>query len=125
MATGLENLEIYSLAKELEAEVCSLVKKFPPEEKFGKSSQLKRSSASVADNIAESYGRYGFQEKIQFLILARGSAEEAKSQIERSKLVCNEDHKICELIKKYTVEIKMINGFIKYLRTKKENSLTI
>lgn len=119
MTTGLNNLEIYKLAKELEEKVYSLTKMFPPDEKFGKSSQLKRSSSSVADNIAESYGRYGFQEKIQFLVLARGSAEEARSQLERAHLVCDEDKLISDLINDYTTEIKQINGYICYLRTRK------
>jgi len=84
MATGLENLEIYEIAVKLEKAVHRLCGKLPEDEKFRKIDQLKRSSSSVTDNIAESYGRYGYQDKIQFLYKARGSAEEAKSQLERS-----------------------------------------
>lgn len=124
MSTGLENLEIYRLAKKLEAKVYKLTDRFPTDEKFGKSSQLKRSSASVADNIAESYGRYNYQEKIQFLLLARGSAEEARSQLDRARIICQEDETINLLIEEYTIELKKINGFIRFLRNKKVNNLT-
>ena len=121
MATGLENLDIYKIAKELESETYELTKLFPAEEKFGKTSQLRRSSSSVVDNIAESYGRYNYQEKIQFLLLARGSAEEARSQLDRSKLICDSYEAIGIIVEKYTTEIKKINGFIKFLRLKKAN----
>jgi four helix bundle protein len=122
MSTGLENLEIYKLAKELETKVYLLTNDFPIDEKFGKTSQIKRSSASVADNIAESYGRYNYQEKIQFLLLARGSGEEIRSQLDRSKIICHNDEKINLLVEEYTIEIKKINGFIRFLRNKKVNN---
>jgi len=122
MSTGLDNLDIYKFAKELESKVYVLTKLFPTEEKFGKTSQLRRSSSSVVDNIAESYGRYNYQEKIQFLLLARGSAEEARSQIDRSKLVCAKITKVDLLVEEYTVEIKKINGFIRFLREKKREN---
>ena len=119
MTIGLNDLNIYKLARELEARVYKLAKEFPPEEKYGKTSQLKRSASSVADNIAESYGRFGYQEKIHFLQIARGSAEEANSQLERAGLICEEKQEIDALISDYTSELKQINGFIKYLRNKK------
>ena len=121
MAAGLENLEIYMVAKELEDQVYKLCENFPPEEKFGKTSQLKRSTSSVTDNIAESYGRFGYQDKIQFLYISRGSAEEARSQLERSKKIVskNQHIQIDDLIDQYSSEIKRINGFIQYLKTKK------
>jgi four helix bundle protein len=126
MTIGLESLNIYKQAKDLEKRVYELCKSFPPEERFGKTSQLKRSTSSVADNIAESYGRYGFQEKIHFLQIARGSSEEAKSQLDRSRIICNKENEITALIEDFTTEIKQINSYINYLRNKKSpiNQLT-
>lgn len=119
MATGLENLQIYKLAKDLEHKVHWAIKKLPHDEKYGKVSQLKRSSSSVVDNIAESYGRYNYQEKIQFLYIARGSAEEARSQLNRACLAGPDIDGLREISAEYTDEIKQINGFIRYLRSKK------
>jgi four helix bundle protein len=121
MATGLDNLAIYKEAKELEREVHSLLESFPTEEKYRKIDQLKRSSSSIVDNIAESYGRYGYQDKIQFLFLARGSAEEARSQLERAKDILKIEN-LDNLIEKFTIEIKKINGFIKFLRNQKQKN---
>jgi four helix bundle protein len=115
MATGLDNLEIYQLACKLEKIVHQAVKTFPYDEKFSRGDQLKRSSSSVANNIAESYGRFGFQDKIQFLYQARGSVEEARSQILRSTDFIKKEL-IESLNQGYTILIKKINGFIGYLR---------
>lgn len=124
MVKGLEDLEVYNIACKLEKEVYQITEKFPIEEKYGKTSQLRRSSCSVADNIAESYGRFSYQDKIQFLYIARGSAEEARSQINRSRIISNSE--ICDrLIDEYTIEIKKINSYIRFLKTKKQiNKLT-
>ena len=81
MATGLENLRIYKLAVRLEKFVHRVVnEKFPADEKYRSADQLKRSSSSVADNIAESYGRYHFKDKRRCIYIARGEAEETKSK---------------------------------------------
>ena len=53
MATGLENLNIYKLAAELKITVFHLTKKFPDDEKYRSIDQLRRSSSSVTNNIAE------------------------------------------------------------------------
>lgn len=120
MATGLENLEVYQLACKLEKLVYKITKNFPKEEKYGRISQLRRATSSVVDNIAESYGRFGFQDRIQFLFQARGSAEEARSQLDRSREF-TEKNIIDELVESYTVEIKKINGYIRFLRKKKSS----
>jgi len=119
VSTNLEKLEIYKIAMELETDVHRFIKLFPLEEKYRKTDQLKRSSSSVADNIAESHGRYGFRDKAQFLYLARGSAEEASSQLERANhlLELHQDQQIGELVSEYDILAKKINGYIRYLKT--------
>ena len=95
---------------------------FPKEEKYRQIDQMKRSSASVCDNIAEGYGKFSFQSKIQSFYVARGEAMEIKNQLERSinkKFVTK--NKAENLIKGYTELIKGINGYINYLRKEKEN----
>ena len=67
MATGLENLWVYKLAEELEIEVHELTKRFPKDEIYRSVDQLRRSSASVSNNIAESYYKGTVKEKVRFL----------------------------------------------------------
>lgn len=76
MIRSFEDLECWKLAAELRRELSELVKRFPKEELYLLVSQLKRSSRSVASNIAEGYGRYHYQEYIQFCRQGRGSLYE-------------------------------------------------
>ena len=69
MPTGLENLKVYQMAETLEIEVHKLTEKFPSDEKFRSVDQIRRSSASVANNISEGYARHTFKEKIRYLWL--------------------------------------------------------
>ena len=53
--------------------IYSLTAKFPENEKFGLSSQVKRSAVSVSSNIAEGYGRNYRKDYSRFLQITRGS----------------------------------------------------
>lgn len=121
---GLEDLKIYQMACELEKEVYKLTKEFPKDEKYRQVDQMKRSSASVCDNIAEGYGKYSFQSKIQSFYVARGEASEIKNQIIRAsnKEFISESTSE-KLAMSYTELIKGINGYIRYLKQKKEETL--
>ena len=121
MATGLENLKIYKLAVRLEIFIYKVLEKFPPEEKYRSVDQIKRSSSSVPNNIAESYGKYSYKIKIHNLYIARGEAEETRSGIKRAYQKGFISENMCDFIlEKYTELIKGINGYIKHLRIKDE-----
>ncbi|MBM3415990.1 MAG: four helix bundle protein [Bacteroidetes bacterium] len=69
----LDTLEVYLLAKEYRRDVVRTANTFPKEEKFLLTAQIKDSARSITANIAEGYGRYHYQEAIQFCRIARGS----------------------------------------------------
>ena len=74
--TGIESLEIWQMAIRFSVDVCKLIlPKFPPEEKWGLTSQLRRSVQSIPANIAEGYGRYYYTETVRFCYIARGSSK--------------------------------------------------
>src|SRR3989338_6893874 len=115
MSTGLENLNIYKLAAELEVEVFHLTKKFPQDEIYRSVDQLRRSSASVSNNIAESYHKRSLKEKIRILNdIVKGEAEETKRNLD----VCSRKgfHSNTEISAKYTDLLKMVSGYIRFLR---------
>ncbi|MEO9510784.1 MAG: four helix bundle protein [Flavobacteriaceae bacterium] len=70
------------LLVELVYEISSL---FPPEEKFGLTSQIRRSAVSIPSNIAEGAGRNSNKEFRNFLSIANGSLNEMNTQLELSK----------------------------------------
>ena len=119
MATGLENLKVYQMAEILEVEVYKVTKEFPKEEKYGSVNQLRRSSAAVPNNIAEGYARHSYAEKVRYLYIAKGEAEETKRNIIRSGkkdiLIMSVAN---ELADKYTGLLKAISGYIKFINEK-------
>ncbi|MDZ7807735.1 MAG: four helix bundle protein [Gracilimonas sp.] len=76
-----EDLRVWQLAREIQNVIFVLVKTFPSEEKYRLTDQMIRSSRSISDNIAEGYGRFHYQENIQYCRQGRGSAYELKNQI--------------------------------------------
>jgi four helix bundle protein len=99
----------------------SLIAKMPSSEKFALIDQIKRSSRSVGNNIAEGYGRFHFQENIQFCRMARGSLFETLDHgiIALDEGYITED-KLVELRTIHNKTLLILNGYIKYLKNQKE-----
>jgi len=124
MATGLENLKIYQMAEEAELDVYKLTKRYPTDEKYRSVDQLRRSSSSVTNNIAEAYNKKSIKEKIHILIdVVKCEAEETK----RNLLVCAKkgfcaDESIV-IAEKYTEILKATIGYIKFLKNLQAKNL--
>ena len=67
------DLEVWQQSMELAEVVWRLAARFPGEERFGMTSQLRRAATSVPANIAEGAERHGTREFLQFLGIASGS----------------------------------------------------
>lgn len=85
MATikSFTELEIWQLANELAGKIFDISQSTPLSKDFSLKDQMNRSSGSIADNIAEGFGRGGRLEFIQFLSVARASVSELQSQLIR------------------------------------------
>ncbi|MEP7109068.1 MAG: four helix bundle protein [Ferruginibacter sp.] len=79
-----EDLEVWQIARKFATSIFHLTaeKKFLAEYRF--KDQIKSSSGSVMDNIAEGFGRESRLEFINFLGIAKGSLNESKSQLYRA-----------------------------------------
>lgn len=75
------NQFIWQRAVQLSINCYKFTRLFPKSELYGLTSQIRRSSVSVASNIAEGYGRRSKQEYIQFLHIALGSLRELDTQL--------------------------------------------
>ena len=78
---GYREQFIWKKAIDLSVRCYKLTEYFPKSEIYGITSQIRRSSVSVASNIAEGYGRKGKGEYLQFLHIALGSLRELDSQL--------------------------------------------
>lgn len=58
-----------------------ILPKLPKEEKYNLDIQIRRASVSATSNIAEVYGRFNYQEGIQFYRIARGSLYELRDHL--------------------------------------------
>ena len=72
-------LEVWQEGRKLYGMVSRMVRKFPREEAFGLTSQMRRSARSVCANIAEGSGRNSDRDFAQFVEIAYGSAAEVAS----------------------------------------------
>ena len=74
-------LAAWQEARSLVREIYVLTKSFPSDERFGLTSQIRRSAVSVPSNIAEGYGRGSKNDYSRFLRIARGSLFEIETQL--------------------------------------------
>ena len=76
------DLIVWQKAMKLVTEIYKHTKSFPEDERYGLTSQLRRSSVSLPSNMAEGYGRNSTQDYIRFLRIANGSLFELQTQLE-------------------------------------------
>jgi len=76
-----EDLIIWQKSIVLTKQIYTITRKFPKEEIYGLSNQLRRASVSVASNIAEGYGRITRNDYKRFLSFSFGSTFEIQTQL--------------------------------------------
>jgi len=84
-------------------------------------SQLLDASRSITANIAEGYGRYYYQDNIRFCRIARGSLGESMEHLITAfdeKYITDET--LTNIKPLYDSCLKLLNGYIKYLRKSKK-----
>ncbi len=113
---NFQDLRIWQKGIEVVKDIYILTKKFPKEELYGLTSQMRRSAVSIPSNIAEGFRRYHNKEYKQFLYITMGSCAELETQIVISHELnyLNDTDKI-EVIEKLKYICRMINQLIKKL----------
>ncbi len=115
------DLEVWKKCREFKIHATKICKQFPPEEKYALTDQLKRSSRSINANISEGHGRFHYQENIQYCRQARGSLTESLNHfIDAFDENYISKDQLNEAIEKYKLCLKLINGYIAYLKKRKE-----
>ena len=120
---SFEDLECWKACTEVRRFITQLVKKYPKEEKYALVDDMKRAARSTTHNLAEGFGRFHFQENVQFCRISRGSLYELIDQMITSKddgyISIEEYEKGRALIAK---ALPLLNGYINYLSRQKSNN---
>ena len=115
------DLPVYKICRAFRKKISMLTRKyFPKSEEYHLKAQVSDSSRSVTANIAEGFGRFHYQENIQFCRQSRGSLTETMEHIITAyddKYI--EKEMLSEINKDYKECLKQINGYIKYLKDTK------
>ena len=119
------DLEVWKAAREMRRQIYMLAKTLPDFEKFGLASQLRRAAVSVTANLAEGYGRFGYQENAQFCRQARGSIYELRDHIitcmDESFISKDEGCKLDTMLQRVAM---MLNGYLRATLARKQSDRT-
>ena len=116
MAQSYENLEIWKDSINLAEEVYGVTRKFPREEVFGMTSQLRRAVVSISSNIAEGSSRGSKKDYCRFVDIALGSLKEVENLFHLSRRFGYVDTKLSDqLFSKCDKLGSSLGGFRKYL----------
>jgi len=122
MAAKLQSyreLTVWNKAMELVTEIYRLSQRFPKDEAFGLTSQIRRSAVSIPSNIAEGQGRLSRKEFIYFLGNARGSLLELETQIIIAKNLSYLSETDVEDLLERSAEVgRILNGLLSSLKIK-------
>jgi len=118
-------LMCWQKASLLKQEVFVVIKKIEKKSEWDLSRQLKRSVISITANIAEGYGRFHYQETMQYFRQSRGSLYETYDHLiscfNLGHLSSDELNHFKELCDEAS---RLINGYIKYLQKQKKPQTT-
>jgi four helix bundle protein len=113
VADNYRDLIAWQKAKTLALNVYRCTRRFPKDEIYGLSSQMRRAAVSVPSNIAEGKGRYSQKEFVQFLYHARGSLLELETQLSIARDLEYIDLLVFETLESETEELgRILNGLI-------------
>ena len=125
MSLKFKDLEVYKECRVLRIAVSQTVKTyFPKSERFLLTQQIIDSSRSITANIAEGHGRFYHQDNIRFCRVSRGSLEETLEHL----ITAGDENYIDkatlkELHKQYEICMKILNGYIRYLKNAKHGDV--
>jgi len=117
---SFEDLTVWKDARRFTNKIYNLTNKFPKEELYSLTSQIRRSTVSIMSNIAEGFDRRSDKELTNFLSIARASSSEVQNDLyialDLNYISQTEFNQLYQEAKKIA---KQINGLMNYLKSGK------
>ncbi|KAA0272256.1 MAG: four helix bundle protein [Chloroflexi bacterium] len=126
MPTSLEDVRVLKSAEQVADAIYKVAHGWNDFAKDVVGKQIARAADSVGANIAESFGRYHFGEKIQFLYYARGSVFETKYWLNRAsarELMSSADSQ--NYVTRLTDIARQLNLYISSLKGQRSGEITV
>lgn len=117
---SFEELPVWQDARKFTNKIYKLTNKFPKEELYGLTSQIRRATVSIMSNIAEGFDRRSDKELSNFLSMSRGSSSEVQNDLYIAldlRYISKEEFK--ETYQEAKKIAKQINGLMTYLKSGK------
>lgn len=102
-----QDLDVWKKSIELVKEIYLITNKFPQDERFGLTAQIRRAAISIPSNIAEGASRYSDKESARFMDIALGSISEVETQ-----LIIAKELGFIEKIDEISKSLKQVNIMI-------------
>jgi four helix bundle protein len=122
LVRDFKDLDVWKAARELRCEIYNLAKGLPESEKFSLATQLRRAGISVTANIAEGFGRFGYQENVQFCRVARGPVYELRDHlttcVDAGYLGLPEGRRLDRIAQRVT---QLLNGYLRSTLARKSS----
>ena len=117
MSGGFRELVAWQKAMALADSVYRATQQFPPDERYGLTSQVRRAIVSVASNIAEGNGRETLPDYLRHLSIAHGSLSEVDTQLELASRFGYLDQQLYQSLREEVAETgRVLNGLRRGLR---------
>ena len=107
-----KKLDVWRRCQQLVATIYRLSADFPPVERYGLSSQMRRAAISVSANLAEGCGRQGDVELRRFVRISLGSLSELECELLLSAELNYLEAKVCQRV---STEIRLIRRMLQRL----------
>lgn len=120
---SFRDLEAWKACRKVRQAIFALTHKLPAAEKYRLTDQMIRASRSATANLAEGYGRYHYQETIQFCRQSRGSLYELLDHLSVARECGYITEKAYAGHEAQVVDaIRLLNGFVRYLRGRRKTA---
>jgi four helix bundle protein len=113
------NLKVWQKSHQLAINMYKLTNKFPPDERYGMTNQIRRAVASIPANIAEGHGRNSFGDFKRFISISIGSANEVEYLLLLSKDLGYINQESYEMLSKdLLIVLKMLQALKRAIEAK-------